>query len=171
MKESYIKQLIRILEDSDVNTIEISSFWGMSNIKLSKGIKNPSKVKKNIETNISQVIPVEPRSESDKTPPSLEDQPIIEDASVTNEEIEKKDLDYITAPLVGTFYSSPKPEDSPFVKKGDKIKVGQIICIIEAMKIFNEIESEYSGKIEKILINDSTPVEYDQDLIIISVEK
>ena len=69
-----------------------------------------------------------------------------------------------------SFYNSPKPDEPPFISEGDTIREGQIICIIEAMKIFNEIESEVSGKVEKILIKDSTPVEYDQDLIVISPE-
>ena len=77
---------------------------------------------------------------------------------------------FIKAPLVGTFYISPKPESPPYIAEGDIVKEGQIICIIEAMKIFNEIEAECSGKIEKILVENSTPVEYDQNLFIIHPE-
>ena len=73
----------------------------------------------------------------------------------------------IKAPLVGTYYSSSKPGAAPFIKIGDKIIKGQTICIIEAMKIFNEIESDYNGTVVDILIEDGTPVEYDHDLIII----
>ena len=76
----------------------------------------------------------------------------------------------IKAPLVGTYYQSTKPGSPPFISEGDIIKTGQVICIIEAMKIFNEIESEISGKVVNILIKDGTPVEYDQDLIVISPE-
>ena len=76
----------------------------------------------------------------------------------------------IKSPLVGTFYISSKPGDPPFISVGDLIKEGQIICIIEAMKIFNEIESEVSGRVENIFIKDSTPVEYDQVLISINPE-
>ena len=65
---------------------------------------------------------------------------------------------------------SPKPGTLPFIAEGDEITKGQIVCIIEAMKIFNEIESEYSGRILKILVKDATPVEYDQELFIISSE-
>ena len=72
--------------------------------------------------------------------------------------------------MVGTYYQSTKPGSPPFISKGDIIKSGQVICIIEAMKIFNEIESEISGKVVNILIKDGTPVEYDQDLIVISPE-
>ena len=76
----------------------------------------------------------------------------------------------IKAPLVGTYYQSTKPGSPPFISEGDIIKTGQVISIIEAMKIFNEIESEISGKVVNILIKDGTPVEYDQDLIVISPE-
>ena len=86
---------------------------------------------------------------------------------------EKDDLSNlhsIKAPLVGTFYLSPKPGEPSFVNVGDKIQTGQILCIIEAMKIFNEIESEVSGTIEKILIDDSSPVEYGQSIILVKID-
>ena len=66
--------------------------------------------------------------------------------------------------MIGTFYKSPNPESDPFISEGDIIKPGQTICIIEAMKLFNEIESEVTGKVVKVLANDSSPVEFDQPL-------
>lgn len=76
---------------------------------------------------------------------------------------------YVTvkSPMIGTFYRSSSPDKDPFVNVGDTIKPGKVICIIEAMKLFNEIESEVSGKIVKMLIDDSTPVEYDQPLFLV----
>ncbi len=73
----------------------------------------------------------------------------------------------IKSPMIGTFYRAANPESDPFIKEGDKVSKGQTICIIEAMKLFNEIESEVSGTIVKILIDDASPVEYDQNLFII----
>ncbi|MGI9525635.1 MAG: acetyl-CoA carboxylase biotin carboxyl carrier protein [Weeksellaceae bacterium] len=73
----------------------------------------------------------------------------------------------IKSPMIGTFYRRPSPDKDLFVKVGDSIKVGDTVCIIEAMKLFNEIESEVSGKIVKILVDDSTPVEYDQPLFLV----
>jgi len=70
----------------------------------------------------------------------------------------------IKSPMIGTFYQSPNPESNPFISEGDAIKPGQTICIIEAMKLFNEIESEVSGKVIKVLANDTSPVEFDQPL-------
>ena len=73
----------------------------------------------------------------------------------------------IKSPMIGTFYNSPNPEAEAFVKVGDSVKVGQTVCIVEAMKLFNEIESEYSGKIVEILVDNSSPVEFDQPLFLI----
>ena len=76
---------------------------------------------------------------------------------------------YITilSPMIGTFYRSAGPEKGPFVSVGDEIKPGNVLCIIEAMKLFNEIESEVSGRIVKVLVDDSSPVEYDQPLFLV----
>ena len=73
----------------------------------------------------------------------------------------------IKSPMIGTFYRSPSPEKPVFVNVGDEIKAGQPICIIEAMKLFNEIESEVSGRIVKVIADDSSPVEYDQPLFLV----
>jgi len=76
---------------------------------------------------------------------------------------------YITvkSPMIGTFYRSSNPEADAFVKVGDEVKPGDVVCIIEAMKLFNEIESEVSGKIVKVMVEDQTPVEYDQPLFLV----
>jgi acetyl-CoA carboxylase biotin carboxyl carrier protein len=73
----------------------------------------------------------------------------------------------IKSPMIGTFYRRPSPDKSNFVEVGDEVTTGKVVCIIEAMKLFNEIESEISGKIVKILVEDSSPVEYDQPLFLV----
>ncbi len=73
----------------------------------------------------------------------------------------------IKSPMIGTFYRSPGPDKPSFVNVGDEIKAGSVICIIEAMKLFNEIEAEVSGRIVKVLTDDSSPVEYDQPLFLV----
>ena len=88
----------------------------------------------------------------------------------TKEEIENYLVaNYITvkAPIIGTFYRRSSPDKDPFISVGDKIEKGQALCIIEAMKLFNEIESEVSGTIVKVLVDDMSPVEYDQPLFLI----
>jgi acetyl-CoA carboxylase biotin carboxyl carrier protein len=77
------------------------------------------------------------------------------------------DLVEVKSPIVGTFYRSPAPDKPPFIKVGDTINAGDVVCIVEAMKLFNEIESEVSGKVVKVVVEDATPVEYDQPLFLI----
>ena len=73
----------------------------------------------------------------------------------------------VKSPMVGTFYRSPAPDKGPYIKVGDQIEVGSVVCIVEAMKLFNEIESEVSGKIVKVMVEDASPVEYDQVLFLV----
>ena len=80
---------------------------------------------------------------------------------------EEEGLVAITSPMVGTFYRSPSPESPPFVEVGDEVAAGKVVCIIEAMKLFNEIEAEVKGKVSKILVENGQPVEYGQKLILI----
>jgi len=82
---------------------------------------------------------------------------------------EADDSKYITvkSPIIGTFYRKPSPDKAPFVEVGSTIKAGDVLCVIEAMKLFNEIESEVAGKIVKVLVDDSSPVEFDQPLFLV----
>jgi len=87
-----------------------------------------------------------------------------EPAKAPSPEPPKKNTVYIRSPMVGTFYRAPAPEKPPYVQVGDIVQKGQVVCIIEAMKLFNEIQSEVSGKIVRILVENAQPVEYDQPL-------
>ena len=166
-----IKKIIDAIKDTEISEIEISSFWGLQKIKLKKGfdynIKNenmqshntpPSAINITTETknatensnNVQESL--DPSSSDTVTTLSSESEPI------------EKEYTIIKAPLVGTFYLSPKPGQPPFVEVGANIKSGDTLCIVEAMKIFNEIESEYSGVIKEILVQDGQPVEFDQPL-------
>lgn len=80
---------------------------------------------------------------------------------------ENENYIYVKSPIVGTFYRSSSPDKPAYIKIGDSIGVGDVVCIVEAMKLFNEIESEVSGKVVKIMIEDATPVEYDQVLFLV----
>ena len=114
------------------------------------------------ENTVNQPINLENNISSDTIDYNRKD-----DNSISSE---NQNTIYIKSPLVGTFYTSSKPGEPPFISEGDMIKEGQVICIIEAMKIFNEIESEVSGRVKNIIIKDATPVEYDQNLIAITPE-
>ena len=171
MKEDFIKNLIRILERSDIDSIELSSFWGKNKIKLFKqsatqAFSSPLSPKDMHEETTNVNV-------SSQKPSNLKVQNIdnLDNAQVSEPDVaESKNLHYITAPLVGTFYLSPKPGEPPFIKVGDKIEPGKIVCIIEAMKIFNEIESDITGSIKEILIDDSNPVEYGQKIISVELD-
>ena len=160
MLDRDIKALITILEESNIDEIEVSTFWGKQNIKLKKNSAK-SVIKENVTSNEVETIKVDPTSNSSDKKITTE---------VKDEKSEENQNSTIKAPLVGTFYLSPKPEEPPYVKVGDHVKKGDTLCIIEAMKIFNEIEAEVSGKIVEILIENATPVEFDQDLFVIIPE-
>ena len=174
MLNSDIKALIKILEESNIEELEVSTFWGKQKICLRKTSSLNSQ-DMDIINNTSNQILVEDNIQPDHAPITVADTVIQSEHTEKVLEQEEPPIPnenniIIKSPLVGTFYLSPKPDTPPFISEGDEIKIGQIICIIEAMKIFNEIESEYSGKIIEILVKDATPVEYDQDLLIISPE-
>ena len=164
MLEDNIKKLIKILEESKVDELEVSTFWGKQKIKISK--KSNHIIDRNIE--ITNPAPIEKLSEKVIVESEAHDDPDVKKENV--EEINSPDSNNISikSPLVGTFYKSSKPGEPPFINIGDQIKKGDTICIIEAMKIFNEIEAEVSGKIIEILVEDGTPVEYDQPLVIVT---
>ena len=174
MLEDKIKALIKILEESNIDEMEISTFWGKQKIRIRKQSGNFEKnieiihneaAQSTVETPHLPLTPeINPESEKGTS------EAIDADSDQTTEIISSGIDDTVTikAPLVGTYYGSSKPDSPPFIKVGDNIKEGQVLCIIEAMKIFNEIESELSGKVVKILLQDATPVEYDQDLIIVA---
>ena len=166
MLKNRIKDLISLIEGTEIEEIEVSSFWGAQKIRLNKGNKNleknnlssKNKIKGKEEINVSNKIDDEFQNEI-----SLP----IKDSDKEKEGIplETTNLHEVKAPLVGTYYSSPKPEDSPFINVGDKIVEGQVLCIIEAMKIFNEIESDINGTVKEICIESGNPVEFDQLII------
>ena len=93
--------------------------------------------------------------------------PVAAPAASNEKAPENSNLITIKSPMIGTFYRSPGPDKDPYLSVGDDIKPGKVICIIEAMKLFNEIEAEMSGKIIKVLAEDASPVEYDQPLFLV----
>ena len=159
-----IKTLINILEDSDINSMEVSSFWGFTKIKLSKGREGRYKTIAQspvVENSTASLIGDEIVDKNKNLPPN--DSAIEE--TVTPQTDNSASGHIQKAPLVGTVYMSPKPDEDNFIAEGDKIKKGQTICIIEAMKIFNEIESEQDGTVKTIYLKNEDPVEFGQPLI------
>ena len=167
-----IQELIKFVAKSGATEVNLE----IDNVKIS--IKSPAKKGAVPETTIIQQIPVA------QSPAAVIPTPAAAPAATTTtttttttkpsedapSKAETNDDDkYITikSPMIGTFYRKPSPDKDTFVNVGDSIKAGDVLCVIEAMKLFNEIESELSGKIVKVLVDDSTPVEYDQALFLV----
>ena len=153
MWQNKLKEIIYILENSDVNEIEIN-FWG----RKFRVVKSPNTVLNNElqkQNATSQPINIS----------SLKDEEVPNSSSDSVEE--NINIEEILSPMPGTYYSSPSPDDPPFITKGDKVKKGQVLCIIEAMKIMNEIESEFDGVVSEIKVKNGDPVEYNQKLFFI----
>ena len=146
MWQDKVKEIIYILENSNVNEIEVT-FWG----KKIRVLKESPNVTTNIDDNAVITNNATKSSSSNNN-----------DNEKVNENIKE-----VLSPMPGVFYSAQSPDKPPYVNKGVKVMSGQVICIIESMKIMNEIESEHSGVIKKILMNNSEPVEFNQPLFII----
>jgi len=167
-----IQELIKFVAKSGATEVDLE----IDNVKIS--IKSPPKKRRGVNTeDIINVVQPEPIQHIPQVTPTQKQ--IIESTSESvsenkttvadNSKKENDDSNYITinASMIGTFYRSPSPDTPPFVNVGDTIKKGDTLCIIEAMKLFNEIESEISGKIIKVLVDDITPIEFDQPLFLI----
>ena len=148
MWQKKLKEIIYILENSNVNEIEVS-FWG----KKYRVVKSGSSVLNNVTESVN--VQNHNTKSRGSTKEKLPDQEVISSSSKGEE---------LLSPMPGTFYTSPTPDDPPFVNVGSKVKKGQTLCIIEAMKIMNEIESETSGTVTEVYINNGNPVEYNQPL-------
>ena len=146
MWQDKLKEIIYILENSNVNEIE-ATFWG----KKFRVVKSsPSIIGGN----------------SEKITTSSHNQSLASDND-ENQAPNKENEKSILSPMPGVFYSSQSPDKPPYVEVGDTVKAGQVLCIIESMKIMNEIESEHNGIIKEIIVNNSDPVEFNQPIFII----
>lgn len=159
MKAKEIQELLDFIANSGLDEVNVET----EAFKIS--VKKNSGVVRMVE---SAVIPAMPFSATPAiaAPPVAAPAPAVEAKSSGD----SSNLVTVKSPMIGTFYRSSNPETPPFVNVGDSIKKGKTICIIEAMKLFNEIESEISGKIVKVLVENASPVEYDQPLFLVQPE-
>tara|TARA_Y100001935_G_C16971784_1_gene344450 strand:+ start:120 stop:551 length:432 start_codon:yes stop_codon:yes gene_type:complete len=137
-----VKKLIELIEESDIAEIEIHE--GEETVRISRA---------------SSVAPLTISAPAQSKPTTTKVQ--------EEENYDEPEGHIVRAPMVGTFYRAPSPTSNPFVDVGSNIKSGETVCIIEAMKILNQIESDISGKIIKILVENGEPVEYDQPLFVV----
>lgn len=160
MKTSEIRELIEFISKTGLNEVNIET----NELKLHVKREPDQKIYKSPQSVTpapAAAAPVAPPPAPAPAPPA----PAAK-AEKAGESTGKKLLE-IKSPMIGTFYRSPNPDAPPFVSVGDKVSKGQTVCIIEAMKLFNEIESEVSGTIVKVMAENATPVEYDQVLFLV----
>ena len=140
-----IKKLIEMLQDSDLKEIEVSQ--GDESVRISRDNKSQTYAE-----------------------PIIQKQVVHEASNIVSQEEIPQEVkgNKVTSPIVGTFYRKPSPDKDPFIKVGDVVQEGDILCIIEAMKMMNEIKSDFSGKIVSIDVEDGQPVEYGQHIITIN---
>jgi len=157
---NYIKKLLKILETGEINEIEIEEEGTRVRVVKSK----------------PQDAPQAPQMFTYSAPPMQQMAPQaaapVAAASKSEEKKETpaptgKEMIEVRSPIVGTFYTAPSPNADPYVTVGQQVSKGNILCIIEAMKLMNEIECEYEGKISKILVENAQPVEYNQVLFLV----
>lgn len=148
-----IKKLMELLEESGIAEIEVKE--GEESIKLSRNTQAVQNI-------------INPLAETNQTITAIDN---VKDTAVTDDEKDKSkelpDGDIITSPMVGTFYRAASPESKPFVEKGQKVSKGDTLCILEAMKMMNQVNAETGGTIIDILVDDAEPVEFGQPLFVI----
>jgi acetyl-CoA carboxylase biotin carboxyl carrier protein len=143
-----VKKLIELLEESGLSEIEITE--GDDKVRITKGVNQVP------QTNIVETI--------------QESETLTQNENIDEHAKSKNNAEFheVKAPMIGTYYQSPEPDAEAFVKVGDPISDGDILCIIEAMKMMNKIESDVSGTIERIMVQNGDPVEFDQVLFLVS---
>ncbi len=148
MNEDKLRKLLALFHDSDIEELEVQhSFWHGTRIRLTRN-RAPSPVAPAASVPIAPIVPPAPTEATAPAPAEKTDDGLHE----------------VLSPMVGTFYRAASPEVDPFVREGDRIESGQTLCIIEAMKIMNEIPSDIQGEVVEILVGDAQPVEYNQPL-------
>ncbi len=148
MDRKKLEDLIRLVEDSDIHELEIRG--PLSSVRIAKAS--------------GQIV--QPQVQRPEAP---EPAPVTAARESTPDETADRDLGLvpIVSPMVGTFYSSSSPGAAPYVRQGDRVNRSQVVCIVEAMKIMNEIESEVSGTVVRVLVENAQPVEYGQELFLV----
>jgi acetyl-CoA carboxylase biotin carboxyl carrier protein len=152
MRELFIRKLIKMVEQSEIDSLEVSS-WGRS-VKIMKSRPSTNGQAPPVASHAAAPA-AHIRHEAPLPPAEPVQAPSTPAATAVRQ---------ITAPMVGTFYRKPAPDARPFVEAGDTVRVGQVVCIVEAMKLMNEIQSDVDGIVAEVLVEDGQPVEYGQPL-------
>jgi acetyl-CoA carboxylase biotin carboxyl carrier protein len=157
----YVKKLIEMMDGSSVDSVEITSDKGMK-IRISKTPQQRGTVQIPTPVPMPALLPAAVATQSRLTP--VDGITVVAEPEVAPRTESKTKLLEVKSPMVGTYYAAPEPGAKPYVAIGSRIAKGQILCIIEAMKIMNEIESEFAGVVTEVAVQDAHPVEYGQVL-------
>ena len=156
MNEKYIRKLIALVEESEIESLEISH-WGRK-VKITQRINGqspaPAVVQPVVQREVAAPVHAAPQA------PAQEKAPVADTSKLVA----------VKSPMVGTFYAAPAPDADPYVSLNERIRVNQVVCIVEAMKLMNEIESEVAGRVVEILAENAQPVEFGQTLFLIDPE-
>jgi len=166
MREKTIRKLVKLVEEADIESLTVRNWWTkVQIIKKGGGGSNGNPHESTISIPRAALKPTLPPMEVAPTVQvALQPQPQPVSASATPAAATGKE---IKSPMVGTFYTSPEPGAPPFVDVGARVKKGQTVCIIEAMKLMNEIESEHDGVVKARLVENAQPVEFGQTLFVV----
>lgn len=157
-----IQKILDMIAESEVNQVTIEEGDFKIKVKKTPDVAQGSTAPVQYQM---PAAPQQPAQQQAQQPAGGQQQGASDESS--GEKKEEISGDVVKSPIVGTFYEAPSPDDDAFVKVGDQVSKGDTLCIVEAMKIMNEIESEYSGEIKKILVENAEAVEFDQPLFVI----
>ena len=152
-----IQALIKFVSKSGAQEVSLETEDFKINIKTASGAAEQPTIIQAVAPQAAMPVAAAPATPSAPVAPEV----------TAAEEADNGNYIEVKSPMIGTLYRSPSPEQDAFVKVGSEIKPGDVLCIVEAMKLFNEIESEVSGKIVKVLVDDQSPIEYDQPLFLV----
>lgn len=166
-----IQELIKLVSETSMQEVKIEVPDFKINIKgenFGKVVNAPPPTIVHAASPVQNIVPaVQPQATAPIVATPVADSGKTTEPAPAAEAPQADNLITIKSPMIGTFYRSSSPDKPPFIKVGDSIEVGNVICIVEAMKLFNEIESEVSGKIVKVFAENATPVEYDTPLFLV----
>ncbi|WP_017755728.1 acetyl-CoA carboxylase biotin carboxyl carrier protein [Calidifontibacillus oryziterrae] len=171
LKIQEIRELIRLMDQSSVNELTYEEDGCKVKLKKNNGVSVSAVVPEVVQAPVA-VPPVQAAPQVTQSAPKAEVK--VEAAPVEVKEVsanvDDANLHKIVSPMVGTFYAAPSPEEADYVKVGDKVKANSVVCIVEAMKLFNEIEAEVEGEIVEVLVKNGQLVEYGQPLFLVKAE-
>jgi len=167
MNERDIRNLIRIVEETGIDELEIRNWWGRR-IRVTRRLPGSAPALTASPHPVPVAAPASVPAAAEPAAPAAGSPPAEEEGAPQAWSEETHHI--IPSPIVGTFYRAPAPDAPPYVEVGDTVKAGQVVCIVEAMKLMNEIQAEQGGRVVEILVDNATPVEYNQVMIVLEPE-